>query len=490
MTIRRAVVALACVLASVCECSVLGALDLTHVRPSETISSTAITHVTLIDVEQGVALADRTIVLKGPRIEAIWPSSEFHPSPETRIIDATGLFAMPGLCDAHIHSAMTVDLNGKLFIANGVTLVRDTGGMTPMMVGLRTRFNAQGDPAFVQNADAPVVGPFMLVTGNIIDGSPPVWPMFSEVCQTPDDARAAVRKLKGAGADQIKVYSRLKPEVYAAACDEAHAVGLMPVGHIPNEVDVRGAIAARQGTNEHLQKLDTMIRDSITLREGESIETLGAPTPMGRTYWMEYERVDHAKLKAEITALKASGMVQVPTFAVLRGICRLTNLEEAQKDPRLAYVPAFSQQFWAGPGYKGYADRLTQMLPSMLALARDLREGGVPMLVGTDLANPFVFAGFSVHDELKDFVGIGFSPAEALQAATILPARVFGVEADHGSIAAGKLANIVLVRANPLDDIANASAIEHVFIAGQHRDRAALDALLEQVRAVASPAKP
>jgi hypothetical protein len=490
MTIRRAVVALACVLASECECSARGALDLTHVRPSETISSTAITHVTLIDVEQGVALADRTIVLKGPRIEAIWPSNEFHPSPETRIIDAAGLFAMPGLCDAHIHSAMTVDLNGKLFIANGVTLVRDTGGMTPMMVGLRTRFNAQGEPAFVQNADAPVVGPFMLVTGNIIDGSPPVWPMFSEVCQTPDEARAAVRKLKGAGVDQIKVYSRLKPEVYAAACDEAHAVGLMPVGHIPNEVDVRGAIAARQGTNEHLQKLDTMIRDSITLREGESIETLGAPTPMGRTYWMEYERVDHAKLKAEIAALKASGMVQVPTFAVLRGICRLTNLEEAQKDPRLAYVPAFSQQFWAGPGYKGYADRLTQMLPSMLALARDLREGGVPMLVGTDLANPFVFAGFSVHDELKDFVGIGFSPAEALQAATILPARFFGVEADHGSIAAGKLANIVLVRANPLDDIANASAIEHVFIAGQHRDRAALDALLEQVRAVATPTKP
>ncbi len=447
-------------------------------------SLAAITHVNLVDVERGVVEPDQTILMNGPRISRVGASSEVVVPAGASVLDAKGLYAMPGLCDAHIHSAMTTDLNGKLFLANGVTLVRDMGGMTPTMVAIRKKYNEQGNAGFVPDPDFPVVGPFMVVTGNIVDGKPPVWAMFSEVATTPEEARAAVRKLHGAGVDQIKVYSRLRPEVYAAACEEAKAVGLKAVGHIPGQVTLEQAIAAGQHTNEHLQRLDLLIREALPaedvakIEEGGTIDTRGWP----KTYWAHYPKADRGKLRAGIERLKASGMVQVPTLVVLQGIVGLTDLEAAQKDPRLVYTPAFSQQFWMGPGYKGYAGRLKEELPHFFSLARDLREAGVPMIVGTDLANPFVFAGFSVHDELKNFVEIGFTAGEALRAATIAPARALGVDADHGTIALGKYANVVLVRSDPLSDISHAGQIEHVVIAGRHHDRAALDRLMEEVK--------
>lgn len=444
----------------------------------------AITHVNLVDVERGVVTPDQTILFDGPRIARVGPSAEIAPPAGAPSLDATGLYAIPGLCDAHIHSAMTADLNGKLFLANGVTLVRDMGGMTSTMVAIRKKYNAQGEAGFVPDPDLPVVGPFMLVTGNIVDGKPPVWAMFSEVATTPEEARAAVRKLHEAGVDQIKVYSRLQPEVYAAACEEAKAVGLKAVGHIPGQVTLEQAIAAGQHTNEHLQRLDLLIRDALPPDEVAKIEEGGTTDTRGwpKAYWEHYPKADPAKLRAGIERLKASGMVQVPTLVVLQGIAGLTDLEAAQKDPRLAYMPAFSQQFWMGPGYKGYAGRLKAELPHFLSLARDLHEAGVAMIVGTDLANPFVFPGFSVHDELKNFVEIGFSPVGALRAATIGPAQALGVAGDHGAIAPGKYANVVLLRADPLNDVANASQIEHVIIAGRHHDRAALDRLLESAK--------
>ncbi|MCI0589857.1 MAG: amidohydrolase family protein [Planctomycetes bacterium] len=431
--------------------------------PAGAADVTVIAPVAVIDVVSGRAVPDQAVVIEGEKIAAVSSSSSFTAPPGATRIDGTGKFLLPGLFDAHVHYVDT-DTFGPLCLANGVVFVRDMGNATEVILSTRNRLN-RGD----------LLGPEMICTGNIVDGKPPVWP-FSEACDTPEEGRAAVRKLRAAAVDQIKVYSRLKKEVYEAVVAEAKAVGLPAVGHIPESCTIDDAIAAGQASNEHMMAFGALLDRLAPPSVDRGQDWSGGLWPSGR-FWFLYPKVDKAALATELRRIAESGMVQCPTLVVSAGIANAVG-KKGDADPRMAYVPASLRSFWAGDKYEGFGRFMKAAGPHMKDMVGDMARAGVPMMVGTDLANPYVFAGFSVHDEIGNLVEAGLSPAEALRAATTVPARFCGVDRRLGTIEAGKVASMVLLGANPLEDVGNTRKIDSVWLRGRRFDRAALDGLL------------
>lgn len=436
--------------------------------------TTAITNVSVVDVVEGRVMGERTVVLEGEQISAIVPAASFRPPDGATIVDANGMYLVPGLFDAHVHY-VDRDTFGPLMIVNGVTFVRDMGGSTEEIIATRDGLNS-----------GEILGPEMICTGAIVDGDPPVWP-FSEPCDTPEEARAAVRKLHAAGVDQIKVYSKLEKEVYEAAIAEAKAIGLKAVGHIPESCTIEDAIAAGQASNEHMMAIEKLL-PALATDVDPGPDHSGGTWASGR-YWFLYPHVDKAALRTQLEKIAEAGMVQTPTLVVMAGIASIAG-GNADEDPRMEYVPTFLRGFWSGPAYAGFAIFASRALPHMQSMVGDLHVAGCTLMAGTDLANPYVFAGFSLHDELRLLTEAGVPASEALRAATIIPAQFMGVADRLGTVETGKTASLVLLLANPLEDIRHTSKIHAVFLRGKHYDRAALDALLEGVSESVTGSRP
>lgn len=430
-----------------------------------------IRNVTVVDVEDGKLLVGRHVVCSGGRIEQLLDASQ-GPAPRAdRTIDGEGLFLLPGLIDAHVHYGAGAEMYGPMLVANGVTFVRDTGSETSSILALRDQL-ARGE----------LVGPEMIATGAIVDGDPPIWP-FSEACSSEEDAREAVRRLHAAGADQIKVYSKLERPVYQAAIDEAHALDLKAVGHVPAGLGISAAIEAGQDGVEHLSGFDVEIG-----------LLLGKAPAAGDLYgsfsnWFALAEVDPAKLDEVCGQVAASGMAHCPTLVVMEGIAQVPAPET--RDPELLRYAAVSHRgFWESGQYDDFGRAAKQALPRMISVVRALHRAGATLMAGTDLANPFVYAGFSLHRELVLLQEAGLSPADVLRAATVTPARFFGVEERYGSVAVGKNASLVLLSADPLADARNVAQIEGVVHRGEFLDRAALDEMLAGVREAVAASAP
>ncbi len=424
-----------------------------------------IRNVTVVDVERSGLIAGRDVLIAGEKIERIAPAGGID-RPDARAVDGSGLYLMPGLFDAHVHLSAGVDTFGPMLLAGGVTCVRDTGAATEHIIAIRAA-------ALSGNADLPQI----VCTGAIIDGDPPVWP-FSEPCDEPEEARAAVRKLAAAGVDQIKVYSLLKEDVFRAAVDEAHKLGLKATGHVPLDVSLQEAMDAGQDCVEHL-----------TGFEGEIAAITGWEPPQGAGSpfvafgaWSDFSKVKPDRLRSLAARVGKAGTHQCPTIIVMKGIGHAANPDAAAGDPRMDYVPHSLRSFWSGPQYAAMGRHMDHAVKAMQAMVRYLHEAGVPLMVGTDLANPYVFAGFAVHEEMALFQEAGIPAADVVKSATIVPAKFCGVDDDLGTVEEGKVASLVLVRGNPLEDVKHAQEIEAVFVRGRHLDRPALDALLEGVR--------
>ena len=428
-----------------------------------------ITNVAVVDVVAGRVVEPKSVHIVGERIANVGGGVEIHG--DAQVIDGTGLYLVPGLFDAHVHLSASPETFGPMLIANGVTCVRDTGAPTQAILDLQSRALSGSD-----------LLPQIVCTGAIVDGDPPIWP-FSEACDEPDEARAAVRKLAEAGVDQIKVYSLLKKPVYEAAIAEAHRLGLRVTGHIPLQVSLDEAIAAGQDCVEHFTGFDREIARFTGWRPPED-----ADSPwIGFAAWGAYPEVTKEQLRDLGRRLKAAGMYQCPTIVVMRGIGRTSDPETANEDPRLAYVPSGTRSFWSGSRYQKMSTHWGAAVTHMQAMVGQLHRAGVPLMIGTDLANPYVFAGFSVHEEMELFQEAGIPPVDVLRAATIVPAKFCGVDDELGTIETGKVASLVLVKGNPLDDVRNLSRIEGVFVRGRYfNSTQRLDLLKEVKESVAS----
>jgi imidazolonepropionase-like amidohydrolase len=444
-----------------------------------------ITHVTVINPGTSSIRPHSTVVITGAHITAVSDSENFQPPNGARVIDGRGRFLIPGLWDMHVHSAFGDwfpggrDIILPLFIANGVTGVRDMGGDVPVLLAWRK-----------QIADGQIIGPRMLISGPMLDGYLPDGKSLrfpsSLPVTTPASAVAAVDSLKAQGVDFIKVQSEVSDDAYHAAAAEAHKQGLPFVGHVPDRVRLEETVAAGQKSIEHLMG----IFEACSGQEDKFISGKGDLKLMLSSH-------DEQKCDALIASLAKSQTWQVPTLVWQRGGTFLDQ-RDLKHHPLDKYVPAY----WRDVTWRRFTD---QMMPDLLKdplalrqeyFARNLQmvttmhRAGVPFMAGTDSApGVYIVPGFSLHDELANFVEAGFTPMEALQVATSNPAKFLDAESSFGSVEPGKTADLVLLNANPLDDIRNTQKIAAVVANGRLFDRAALDEILKQVEASAKQEK-
>jgi hypothetical protein len=436
-----------------------------------------VTRVKVVDVTVGKEVRDQTVIIKDDRIFSVGMSKSTKPPAGARVVDGTGKYLIPGLWDMHVHavSAERIDSMFPMFVANGVLGVRDMGTSMPLAEIAQLRKDVQSGSR---------VGPRIFAAGPLLDGRPkPLLPYFLAIT-TPEAGRAEVDTLKSSGADLIKVYSWLSKDTFLAIADEANRQKIPFAGHVPFSVSALEASDAGMNSMEHLFGVFL----SCSSREDElRAEMLKSGSNLGDGDRMRLEArdaadsYDPAKASKVFAHLLKNGTQQVPTLTAFWGFAQGFDAR-VTGDPRLKYIPLAAQQRWSEQA-KSLADRLSviaNFYAQQLRILGDLHRAGVPVLAGTDAAwyQPYTYAGFSLHDELGLLVRAGFTPAEALQSATIDPARFLGRERDLGSIEKGKFADLVLLDADPLSDISNTQKINTVIVSGRVLDRKALDSLL------------
>lgn len=435
----------------------------------------ALERVTVVDVREGVLAPDQTVLISGDRIDKVGPSPQVASPSGARRIDGKGKYLIPGLWDMHVHFA-NADY-APLFVTQGVVGVRDMHAHLPFMLL----------PLRKQIAEGKRIGPRILTAISMVDGSPPMW-SGTLVAANAEEGRTAVRALQAKGADFVKVYSGLSPEAFAAICDEARKLDLAVVGHVPEAVSALDASRAGQRSMEHIFGILTAsARDEDQLRREFVASIRGARAPefyqmLIRSQSKAVETFDAGKAARLFAEFARNQTYQCPTLTVHRMLAQLKEPGFAD-DPRLRYTPSMMKMVWK------------QSLAWMEPLAKDpknqrllydktkelvgaMHKSRVPILAGTDTSNPYCMAGFSLHDELALLVESGLSPLAALQSATLAPARFLRKEAEQGTVEEGKRADLLLLSANPLEDIRNTTKIHAVILAGASLDRAALDALL------------
>jgi imidazolonepropionase-like amidohydrolase len=444
------------------------------------------THVTLIDATGAEAKPDTTVVIRDGRIVALGRSDKIRPPKSAQVVDATGKFLIPGLWDMHVHE-WNKEAFFPLFIANGVTGVRDMFAPLPPIKQWRAEVAA-----------GTTIGPQIVAAGIILDGPNPPCAPCSIAVSNAAEGRKAVLKVKEMGADFIKVYSMLSRDAYFAIADEAKRQNMVFVGHVPEFVSAGEASDAGQKSIEHL----TGVLVACSAKEGElrkeNEAQLRADGFHGDTMTLEQSRAldsfDAKQAAALFARFKRNGTWMCPTLSVLRANAFIADAD-FRNDLRLKYIQNFlRKQFWEdGFGFRSRTAednaRARRVFQKQLEVVGMMKRAGVDFIAGTDTANPYVFPGFSLHDELALLVQAGFTPMEALQAATRDPARYLGRLDSVGTIEKGKIADLVLLDANPLAEIGNTRKINAVVIGGRLITRPELDKMLAEVASLVSKAE-
>ena len=448
--------------------------------------SLAITHVTLIDASGAAPKPDMTVFIANEKIAAIGPSNSLLIPRSTRTLDGTGKFLIPGLVDIHVHLTGAGEPTGSrefilpLLLANGITTVRDMGGNLDSLVALRHEIE-----------HGQLTAPQIFFGGPYLDGSPPFF-QPSLVVSNSAEATQDIHSLISDGADFIKVQSNLSRDAYFAIAEICRREHITFVGHVPDRVTAAEASDAGQKSIEHL----TGVLRSCSNNEPLLIRKQFAAAPKRPSIGQSRERAlawqrdllqsySDEQAAALIEKFLHNHTWQVPTLILLRNDAYPTPDTDASRDPRRKYIPLKVLANWE----KGARDRdegatpeefalRTSLMAASLRIVGKMNAAGVPIMAGTDTTAPFVFPGSSLHEELALLVQAGLTPMQAVQAATIRSAEFLGKLQTQGTVEGGKFADLVLLDANPLDDIHNTRKIHAVILRGKLLDRIFLDELL------------
>jgi len=446
---------------------------LTPLAPGQTLT---ITHANVINTLNGTIQSDTTVIIRGNRITSVGENAKRIPE-SSQIIDGHGDYLIPGLWDMHTHvyfdstAADGTDLVLPLFLANGITGIRDMGSALDSILHAREEIAAHR-----------LFGPRMLVSGPMLDG-PQSHYKAAIAITTPEDGRQAVDMLKSSGVDFIKVQSGVPREAYFAIAAEAKKDGILFEGHVPDAIRASEAVAADQHTFEHL----------IGIFEASSPDEAQYLTGK-KTVGMFLSTYD-SSLEASIIQLLAKNQVwQCPTLFWERGQW-LVDAIDYTKDPDLDYAAhTWVSKHWPA-AQKSILNSLdTDPLPIRekfvtheLDVVRKLHAADVPFLAGTDTpAGVDVIPGISLHLELQRFVAAGFTPLQALQTATLNPAKFIHRLDDFGTVQPGRIADLVLLKANPLENIANTRTIEGVVTDGRYLTQQDLTDLKTKLKRLAA----
>ncbi|MEQ1892866.1 MAG: amidohydrolase family protein [Planctomycetota bacterium] len=399
----------------------------------------AFEHVALVPMVRDEVLLDHTLLVRDGRIVALGPAASTAVPAGAVRIDGRGKFLMPGLADMHVHVWDENDL--FLFVASGVTTVRNLFG-NPLHLDWRARIERRE-----------LVGPRLYTAGPIIDGENPVWP-GSTALTDPDLAAEVVAEQKEAGYDFLKPYAKLTAECYEALVIAGEEAGLRLMGHVPGALTIHDVLEAGQLTIEHLDGWAEAAQPGDTLRDIDfTRESLA------------WQTVEDVKLAALAKSMKAHGTWNCPTLVVLKKWAKGAAAEELLARPEMRYVSPGTKSTWLPDSPMNYLARLPDIAVTSahaahgpkLRAVRALRDAGAGILLGTDMGNPFVTAGFALHEELGYLVEAGLTPFEALRAGTADAARCMDAADDWGTLAIGLRADLVLLDANPLEDVRHAA---------------------------------
>ena len=442
------------------------------------------THVTVIDATGAPAKPDMTVVVRGDRIEALGKTGKLVIPQDGQVVDATGKFLIPGLWDMHVHPWLGKNYLA-LFTANGVTGIRVMAG-EPEHHEWRKEISA-----------GKLIGPRMVISSPVVDGPKPAHGSFI-VVSSEDEGRQVVRKYKKEGADLIKVYHFLPRDAYFAIADEAKKQGIPFAGHVPLSVRVAEASDAGQQSIEHIafvsMACSTEGEEELKKKVKETVVTRPFSLPHMRARYKLRAIPYSEKKAAELFARFVKNSTWACPTLILKHGMLFHDGEDFTNDPRLKYMPLSTRDSWnpknndifAFATGEGRAD-FRKLCEKDLAIVGEMRRAGVGLLAGTDttgmVLSPYVFPGFGLHDELVLFVQAGLSPMEALQTATYNPAKFLGKLDSMGTVEQGKIADLVLLDANPLQDINNTQKIAAVVAGGRIFHRAALQKMLAQVEA-------
>ena len=435
-------------------------------------------HVTVIDTASGATLPDMTVVIDGGRIARVEKTKHAKIPKAAKVVDASGKFLIPGLWDMHIHTFFGKWVPGgkevtlPLFIVNGVTGVRDMGSDLEPILAARKEIS-----------EGALLGPRMVVAGPMLDGPKTQFPASIAIA-TPEDGRRAVNMLKSRGVDFIKIQSYVPRDAYFAIADECRKQNITFVGHVPDAIRGSEASNAGQKSFEHL----IGIFEGSSAAEDELLKGPKGPARFLETY-------DASREAALIALLAKNQTWQCPTLFWERGQWLIDAPElknEVAHDPGAKYVPVF----WREKSWPEFTASIIKSLDTdplpvrekfvehELGIVKRLHAAGIAFLAGTDCpAGVDVLPGFSLHGELQRFVAAGFTPLAALQTATINAAKFLDRLADFGTVEKGKVADLVLLDANPLDDIRNTQKIAAVVAGGRYFSRENLDRILNDVEA-------
>ena len=409
----------------------------------------AITRVSVVDVIDGRIVPNSIVTIRGETISSVSQNGALPA--DAQVVDGQGKFLIPGLWDMHAHIQGNEKAWLPLYIANGVTGIRDMGADLDFILDIRDA-----------TSSGRTLGPRIVAAGPILDDAPGDWPLRIRV-RNPDEGRAAVQLLKRRGVDLIKVHNFTPRDVFFGIVDEARRQQLPVAGHVPLKVTIQEGIDAGMVTIEHMSE------------DGRVWKACSG----GAQY-----RPDACRPFFEMLARRR--VWQTPTLVALSELAVIGTAASAISRDQLAYASKDFLEFHAAnqsvflkrPEIVGILKNLAEVAK---VVTSDMAAAGVGILAGCDA----MIAGFCVHDELATMVRAGMTPLAALQTATVNPARYLGREMTLGTIAPGRSADLVLLDANPLDDIANVRRIRAVATAGRILDRSALDQLLAQAKAAA-----
>lgn len=418
----------------------------------------AFVNVNVVPMDSERILENQTVIIQDGFIKIIDDYQMVDVPADALLIEAQGKYLMPGLVDMHVHIKDQNEL--LLFVANGVTAVRDMWGTTgsqlwmgfPDQLNLRSRIS-RGE----------LFGPAIYASGPIMEGDPPTMPLMP-VIRTPEEAWASVAWQKAQGYEFIKVYDNLTPDTYEAVLMAARDQDLPLIGHVPWQVGLDAVLAGGQLTIEHLS---------------------GYIDPESAEFIIPEDQLDdYARMTRQ------AGAWNTPTIALYQKIGPGSDMEQLERQPGMEYVSPGMRVLWrlfAGQMskslvYEGedYPERIDEIYKNM---TRALHENGAGILLGTDTDNPYLVPGFSLHEELGHLVDAGLSPYEALRTGTFNAALALGKLDEFGTIEAGKRADLLLVEANPLEDVANANLRVGVMLRGRWMPESELLEMLSGLRA-------
>lgn len=444
-------------------------------------------HATVIDATGAPPKRDFTVVVRDGRIVSVKPQAEAVAG--AIAIDATGKYLIPGLWDMHMHITAP-EIAFPLLVANGITGVREMYSGVALATVRQWKLRPDAPRIF---APGFIDGPLM--TGRLPD---------AVAVSNAEQARAAVRALQAEGADFLKVYNSVPRDAFRALMDEARVAGIAVAGHVPEEVSPLEASAADMRSEEHLnnillnastheeqlraERVATMYDPKIT--GAQKLRLLAWPLLAGLV-----DTYDEKKAAALFQAFVRNGTWQTPTLAILNGFAHELD-DEFVNDPRRRFLPKVWTDNWdprviyylrdqLPAEYEVLHQRMRMLLTRYRKLVGDMHRAGVELLAGTD-TNPLnpVLPGWGLHEELVLLQESGLTPIAALQTATRNPARYFGILNQTGTVEEGKSADLVLLDADPWEDIRNTQKINAVVMRGRYYSRADLDAMLERAAAV------